>query len=75
MKKILLSVFAMFMVISLAACGKSNETTENSDTPKSIKIGGSGPLTGKNAVYGENVRDAFMLAVEEINEKEGYAFF
>lgn len=75
MKKILLSVFAMFMVISLAACGKSNETTDDSNTPKSIKIGGSGPLTGKDAVYGENVRDAFMLAVEEINEKEGYAFF
>ena len=39
-----------------------------------IKIGGSGPLTGGAAVYGNAVKAAAEIAVEEINEKGGVQF-
>ena len=39
-----------------------------------IKIGGSGPLTGGAAVYGNAVKAGAEIAVEEINEKGGIQF-
>lgn len=39
-----------------------------------IKIGGSGPLTGPAAVYGNAVKAAAELAVEEVNAKGGLQF-
>ncbi|MBO6149023.1 MAG: ABC transporter substrate-binding protein, partial [Lachnospiraceae bacterium] len=39
-----------------------------------IKIGGSGPLTGPAAVYGNAVKAAAEIAVEEINAKGGLQF-
>jgi len=39
--------------------------------PKEIKIGWIGPLTGDAAYYGEMVKNATELAVEEINQKAG----
>ena len=39
-----------------------------------IKIGGSGPLTGGAAVYGQAVKNAAEIAVAEINAKGGMQF-
>ena len=39
-----------------------------------IKIGGSGPLTGPAAVYGNAVKTAAEMAVEEVNAKGGIQF-
>ncbi len=41
---------------------------------EAIKIGGSGPLTGGAAVYGNAVKAAAEIAVEEINAKGGLQF-
>ena len=73
------------MAAALTACGGSGsasssapadsgaaaETTESADTGAKIKIGGSGPLTGPAAVYGQAVKNAAEIAVEEVNAKGG----
>lgn len=73
------------MAVSLAACGggssssgssdaKAETTAESGDSAGAIKIGGSGPLTGPAAVYGNAVKVAAEMAVEEINAKGGIQF-
>jgi len=44
------------------------------DAAAPIKIGGSGPLTGPAAVYGNAVKIAAEMAVEEVNAKGGVQF-
>ena len=39
-----------------------------------IKIGGTGPLTGGAAIYGNAVKNGAEIAVEEINAKGGLQF-
>lgn len=51
-------------MLSLAACGKKNDDEK-------FYIGGIGPLTGQNAVYGQHVKIAAEIAVKEINEAGG----
>ena len=70
-----------FMAASLAACGggSSNSSsapanTESEAPSGAIKIGGSGPLTGPAAVYGNAVKTAAEMAVEEVNAKGGVQF-
>lgn len=61
-------IFTTLAVASmLVACG-GNDTSSGSST---FKIGASGPLTGDNAVYGNAVKNAAELAVEEVNAKGG----
>lgn len=60
-----------------AGCGNNgttdDKTADNStaDGAASFKIGGSGPTTGNNAVYGLAVQHAMEIAVEEINAVGG----
>ena len=57
------------MAMSLVACS-SNSTTSAKSTSASaeaFKIGGSGPLSGDAAVYGNAVKTGAELAVKEIN--------
>ena len=69
-----------FMAASLAACGGSSNSssapanTESEAPSGAIKIGGSGPLTGPAAVYGNAVKTAAEMAVEEVNAKGGVQF-
>lgn len=75
-KKALVVAVSACMAASLAACGGSSSapsgTGESSDG--AIKIGGSGPLTGPAAVYGNAVKTAAEMAVEEVNAKGGVQF-
>ncbi|MBQ3483523.1 MAG: ABC transporter substrate-binding protein [Clostridia bacterium] len=66
MKRILALVLAVLMIAgccaALSSCSK---------TTKTIKIGLSGPLTGGAAVYGQAVKNAAQMAVDEINAAGG----
>lgn len=80
-KTTLAVAMSAFMAASLAACGggSSNSSsapanTESEAPSGAIKIGGSGPLTGPAAVYGNAVKTAAEMAVEEVNAKGGVQF-
>lgn len=66
------------MAASLAACGGGSSSSapaaDSGAADGAIKIGGSGPLTGPAAVYGNAVKTAAEMAVEEINAKGGVQF-
>ncbi len=64
-------VIALLTVLVLAltcfvGCGKEEATA--------LKIGVTGPLTGGAAIYGNAVKNAAEIAVEEINAKGGLQF-
>lgn len=66
-----LKVLALVLSVALLACcfaSCGDSTTGSSDT---IKIGGIGPITGGAAVYGQAVKNAAEMAVEEINAAGG----
>ena len=71
MKKALAFVLAVVMVFALAACGGSSKPAA---APAAVKIGGTGPLTGGAAIYGNAVKNAAEIAVEEINAQGGLQF-
>lgn len=53
-----------------AACGSKEDEGTKSDATK-FYIGGTGPLTGGAAIYGNAVKNAAEIAVEEINAAGG----
>lgn len=67
MKKMLTAALTASMVFGMTGVAAMAEDG-------AIKIGGSGPLTGGAAVYGNAVKNAAELAVEEINAKGGVQF-
>ena len=83
MKKALSLLLAGSMVLSLAACGGSKDTTANTDSSAAssteaagsdtFKIGATGPITGGAAIYGNAVKNGIQIAVDEINEAGGIA--
>lgn len=80
-KKVLTLLMAATMAVTcLAGCGSSgNKSTATAssasgDAPAAIKIGGSGPLTGPAALYGNAVKNAATIAVEEVNALGGLQF-
>lgn len=82
MKKSRLTMFIMIilsMLLMLAAgCGTSQPASEPegpgegaegaSEETIDVKVGTVGPLTGGAATYGESVRNAVQIALEEANE-------
>lgn len=60
---------AAFAVTAFAGCAKSNDNSASGAA--TFKIGGIGPITGGAAVYGQSVKNAAELAVEEINKAGG----
>ncbi len=66
-KKAFAVLMVLAMVFSLAACGGTDYTAENTE----YIIGFSGPLTGDAAVYGVAVKNAAQMAVDEINAAGG----
>ena len=75
MKKVLALTMALALVAaSFAGCGSSASTastTAASEGVGTVKIGMSGPLTGRASAYGLAVRAGMEIAVEEINAKGG----
>lgn len=85
LNKLVSIVVASAMVLSMAGCGSdgakgqnvSSESGAASSGAGTFKIGGMGPVTGNNAVYGLAVQNAAQLAVDEINAAggvNGYTF-
>lgn len=70
-KKAASFVLASAMVFSLAACGSDGGSSEGSSNSDTFKIGGIGPTTGDNAIYGTAVKNGIQLAVDEINADGG----
>lgn len=58
---------AALVLTAMAGCGGSKDSGGSSDGK--IKIGGIGPITGADAIYGQAVKNAAEIAVEEINAK------
>ena len=85
MKKVISLVMVMAMVMCLmAGCGSTNETADPTEAPAeaeaevetaseggSFYIGGIGPITGDNAIYGMAVMNGAQIAVDEINAAGG----
>lgn len=76
MKKFISLALALALMVGcMAGCGsKSTDATGSSASPattasntKAIKIGGTGPLTGSNAIYGNAAKNGAQIAVDEIN--------
>ena len=78
MKKFWIGGFAVAMAVAMMACSSGNGASSNNTSSETsstnaetttsaeaIKIGISGPLTGGAAVYGQAVKNAIELAVEE----------
>lgn len=86
MKKALSLFLAAAMCAGmLAGCGggadtsdastSDSSTSESSDSSTAaFKIGGTGPLTGDAAIYGNAVKNGAQLAVDEINAEGGVQF-
>ena len=71
MKKIIALLLALIMVCSLVACGSKEEAPAAESGANVYKLGGVGPLTGGAAIYGNAVKNAAEIAVEEINALGG----
>ncbi|HZW50118.1 MAG TPA: ABC transporter substrate-binding protein [Bacillota bacterium] len=63
-------LIAVIAVTGLAGCNQSAPATV-ADTKQVLVIGGSGPLTGSAASYGNSVKQGAQMAVDEINAKGG----
>ena len=57
------------MAMSLVACSSNSTAKSTSASAEAFKLGGSGPLSGDAAVYGNAVKNGAELAVKEINAK------
>ncbi len=81
MKKFTRIICVMLALVMALACFsgcKSGDTQTGSDGStgtSTIKIGGIGPTTGKAALYGQAVKNAAEIAVEEINAKDSSVKF
>ena len=72
MKKFMAVSMAVVMTVAFAGCGgSSSDDTSATDTSAKFVIGGIGPTTGAAAVYGQAVKNAAEMAVEEINAAGG----
>ena len=69
MKKIIIGIVAVVLIVVGISYFSKNSSQPTSQEP--IKIGFIGPLSGDAATYGELIKKATMLAVDEINSSGG----
>ena len=86
MKKFLALSLSLAMALSLAACGAKEEAPAASAPAASAPaasapaegtaflLGGTGPLTGGAAIYGNAAKNGAQIAVDEINAMGGIQF-
>ncbi|MBK5211830.1 MAG: branched-chain amino acid ABC transporter substrate-binding protein [Coriobacteriia bacterium] len=70
---------ALMMALALIMAGCSSSESKKAANTQIVKIGFAGPLTGDNALYGISMRDAALIAIDELNampatKKAGYTF-
>lgn len=70
-KWVALITVVLFTLSIIAGCGGGGATDDGEDAAKTIRIGVITPLTGDVKTFGESVRDAFLLAMEEAGNKAG----
>ncbi|MDD3430198.1 MAG: ABC transporter substrate-binding protein [Oscillospiraceae bacterium] len=72
-KVVVLCVVLALVVSAFAGCGNTSTGTSagTAAAGDTIKIGGTGPLTGGAATYGNSVKNGATIAVEEINAAGG----
>ncbi len=59
------------LALALTGCGaQSEQPAEGTAGSTAVKIGFAAPLTGDNAVYGEGMKRAVELAIEEANASD-----
>ena len=63
--------FVLVLVMLVALCSGFATAAEG----ESFMLGGTGPLTGGAAIYGNAAKNGAQIAVDEINEAMGYNFF
>ncbi len=89
-KVVAMLLTAAMMMCLLAGCGSKPADTAPADSAPAdnapadaapaessagaIKVGGIGPVTGSAAIYGQAVKNAMEIAVEEVNAKGGVQF-
>ena len=72
LKKAASLALASALVFSLAACGSEGGKSDGGSSDSDVfRIGGIGPTTGDNAIYGTAVKNGIQLAVDEINADGG----
>lgn len=78
MKKTLSMLLAGTMLVTaLAGCGGNNDAAQSGGDNSAaadgtvFKLGGTGPLTGANAIYGNAAKNGAQIAVDEINAAGG----
>lgn len=84
-KKLFAFAMAAVMMMGLAGCGSKEETPgASTSTPAAsttapsggaFKLGGTAPLTGGAAIYGNAVKNGAQIAVDEINAMGGAVQF
>ena len=79
MKKFLSIMLVLSLSVSLFACGNKAASAPaetaaagGAATTAVFKVGGIGPTTGGAAVYGQAVKNAMQIALDEINANGGY---
>ncbi|MDR1432065.1 MAG: ABC transporter substrate-binding protein [Propionibacteriaceae bacterium] len=74
MKKFSIGLLAAALAVALAGCtsgGDASPDASGNAGTAAIKIGGTGPLTGGAAIYGQAARNGAQIAVDEINALGG----
>lgn len=74
MKKTMCLLLAVMMIVACFAVSGCGKKEEKAAAPAVIKIGGTGPLTGGAAIYGNAAKNGATIAVEEINALGGLQF-
>ena len=70
--KIVCMILALVMIAAcFAACGETKENNGGTTADGTWYFGGTGPLTGSAAQYGNSVKEGAQLAVDEINAAGG----
>ena len=77
MKKLFVVLLSILCVLTMAGCSSNEQPapagggeTAPTDEVATVKLGCSGPLSGDAKVYGEAVRNAAQIAVDEINASD-----
>jgi branched-chain amino acid transport system substrate-binding protein len=72
MKKLFIVMLSILCVLTMAGCSGKTPEPDAAPTDETVyvKLGGSGPLSGDAKVYGEAVRNAAQIAVDEINASD-----